>query len=272
MDNALPNSNNPYDLLFTHIPNHVNIYIIGNDETGKQRLADVLTAILRRVCTIISPDIKKQHDLVKSFTTHVINSQSSFLQNCDSCVFFFLYDISSPQSLSSVTSKIATVKGKDNIYLIGNKIDLEYWRKVSVYNGVSEAKSVGAIFLEISSLTGQHVDYLVDVVLKEMYPILREDSITAALVQALTKISESPADSDAWDMDGPTPENGDIALVSPTLLHLQMDDISRAADELQQQSGVFKRSAKTVKRESNVLGALKETKRRKHVRTLICSS
>lgn len=96
-------------------------------------------------------------------------------------IVFFIFDLCNEKSLAYV-EKLRADEFKKKYYslpttsiaLVGNKIDMEYWRKVPVTKGAEAATNMNSFgkcvkYCEISCHTGQHVEYLIDIVLQGVF-------------------------------------------------------------------------------------------------------
>lgn len=92
----------------------------------------------------------------------------------DSDIIFLVYDVTSKDSFLHLSDwlKIFTDKEidiKDKIFaVVGNKTDLIHKRKVSAEEGKKFADEHNFIFAEVSAKTGDGIEKLFDVILKEM--------------------------------------------------------------------------------------------------------
>jgi len=97
-----------------------------------------------------------------------------------------VYDICNEKSFDfSVNDQCKKFASEFQTVLVGNKVDLEYWRQVKVEKAVEAIKTVGAStvrsakasgqevgsldYLEVSAHTGLHVGFLMDMVLKNLF-------------------------------------------------------------------------------------------------------
>lgn len=154
------------------------ILMLGSASTGKTSLSD------RFISGVFDPNIKLTVGVefyVK--TVEVINKQGENkrvkLQIWDlggesrfrfllptyclgSSGAFFLFDLTRPDTLLALDSWISIVKernGKIPILLVGNKVDLEEYRKIPKEHGLQTTKQNDLIeYIEVSALTGENVE------------------------------------------------------------------------------------------------------------------
>lgn len=111
-------------------------------------------------------------------------------------VLLYVYDVCSEESLSNLVTLNNTVLEKNPSLrsstrcLVGNKIDLEYWRRVSVGAGLEAAAAIFASFVEMSAHSGQHVDYVLDVVLKCCFSRLMDCSLVTKLLKVISSAED----------------------------------------------------------------------------------
>lgn len=192
------------------------ILIVGAHNSGKKSLQLALKAVMHEIYTWLGKfnayDFKglkdKLHFSIGSSTEECLRSMKKELPNFNKLdkikvVVFYLYDICDKKSYDYILGltggfQEACEKNGYNAdisnYVIGNKIDLEYWRQVKVSAGLELSKKVssstskaatsafiiaiddgGAKFdtsvydyFEISAFTGQHIDYLSDIIMRTM--------------------------------------------------------------------------------------------------------
>ena len=95
-----------------------------------------------------------------------------YVKNAD--IFLLVYDVTSKDSFTHLSNwlKIFTdneIDIKDKIFaVVGNKTDLNDRREVNAEEGENYAKEHDFIFLEVSAKTGDGIEKLFDVILKEM--------------------------------------------------------------------------------------------------------
>ena len=94
----------------------------------------------------------------------------SYLKGTDGLIF--IYDITSKYSFNFVRNWIIEYKGylleKVPIFLIGNKIDMEYDRQVSSEEGILLAKEYGCIFYECSAKSNINIDSIINGIVKKI--------------------------------------------------------------------------------------------------------
>lgn len=156
----------PIDLFSDWNGDRVEIFVFGKQGCGKSCFSRLLNGLCLRIFSIASPDVD-------------MNSYISIVEatsNCPpsaGCMAFYIYDICDINGITDFKSCNAFHATETTTkYLIGNKIDLEYWRKVDVASGRKAARDHHSKFCEVSCLTGLHVDIVVDTILKTIFPQL----------------------------------------------------------------------------------------------------
>ena len=90
----------------------------------------------------------------------------------DANIILLVYDVTSKDSflhLSDWLRDLTNVKKEEVIFaVVGNKTDLDDRREVNSNEGENYAKENGFIFKEVSARTGEGINELFDVILKEM--------------------------------------------------------------------------------------------------------
>jgi hypothetical protein len=87
-------------------------------------------------------------------------------------VLLFVFDISNEKSFQEAVQlqKTSTsAKGVLASALIGNKLDFEFWRAVSVSQGMKAAADAGIPYVEVSAHTGKHIEVLTDAILGHVF-------------------------------------------------------------------------------------------------------
>lgn len=158
------------------------VYIIGPDKVGKTLLA----AALNKAVAFIFEQVTGLKLFANFITIH--DGERPVIQTLNEVVIFAVYDVCTPKSLTAAVTefKRGGVSASGANVLVGNRIDLEYWRRVSVEDGakaVVDANITGLQYVECSAFTGMHVDVLADIVLRCALPNLR-------LPEAANRISE----------------------------------------------------------------------------------
>jgi hypothetical protein len=161
------------------------VHILGPDSVGKSALALTLEKALIFALKYIS-GLTTLSGFIK------IHDGEPVVSTLEEIVVLSVYDICVPKSLTTAVSefsrnvKMGSGSNITNI-LVGNRIDLEYWRRISVEEGARAAMDSGpsVLYVEVSALTGMHVDRLVDIVLRRMLPNLNLTEIAALLDQIL---------------------------------------------------------------------------------------
>ena len=175
----------------------VNVLVKGDDASGSNDLVSLLQSLLQKVISCC--DQYFEQDMTKSVSWITDWSEISNISIDTKCIVFLVFDICDPSSLEFALCNdhrqfLQTLRFYD-IYIIGNKIELEYWRHVNVLEGARAAKSAHASYIEVSSLTGQHADYLVDVILRAVFPKLNDNSAIGDIIALLTHPPLPPTDS-----------------------------------------------------------------------------
>ena len=144
----------------------VKVHIIGIPKTpvGKTTVTRILQEIIESLQLSAHVTILADENFVAGGTDNVLSV----------CV----YDVCNVKSFEYCVEKCCQSTNALRTVLVGNKIDLEYWRQVSVRRAAStildinrkrRSENCGAhpvTFLEISAYTGLHIGYLVDEILR----------------------------------------------------------------------------------------------------------
>jgi tRNA U34 5-carboxymethylaminomethyl modifying GTPase MnmE/TrmE len=142
----------------------VKVFISGAPGVGKTSLKCVLDEITRNIfCAMYS---QAGNDMFNRYVTITEDQPPAAVptSNVHKWLFVDMYDICSEKSLTDIVQH-RRARGFKSI-LVGNKIDMEFWRTVSLERGRDHA--VGGKFVEVSALSGQHVDFIVDAILQEL--------------------------------------------------------------------------------------------------------
>ena len=91
-------------------------------------------------------------------------------------ILIFLYDVCDDKSFTAIQSMLQDVKNNSNLILVGNKIDMHYWRKVELKKAMEVASLVKANYVEISTLSGQHMDFLIDCIFRKGFDLFRNQA------------------------------------------------------------------------------------------------
>jgi small GTP-binding protein len=81
----------------------------------------------------------------------------------DAAAAIVVYSVTSPESFAEVDSWVETFfqhTGSRTIFLVGNKVDLEDQRQVSMSEGRGKTVRMSAFFVEVSALTGEGIEEL----------------------------------------------------------------------------------------------------------------
>ena len=86
---------------------------------------------------------------------------------------FVVYDITRKETFDSIDKWITDLRAaadkKISIIIIGNKSDLEEYRKVSTDQGEEKSKSFDVAFLETSACSGTNLEKAFELMMKEVY-------------------------------------------------------------------------------------------------------
>ena len=169
----------------------VTVYVTGRGNAGKTTFLSEIRVLLSQIYALISPDCDFNEAI--SFVDGYIPS----LVSGGTHIVFYLYDICDGSALENFRKdKPFRQFSKSGVnakcVLVGNKIDLEYWRKCDVKAGRAAAVFARSKFIEISCLTGQHLDFIADVILAEVFPSLTNTAIAAECVAAISAPKSPP--------------------------------------------------------------------------------
>ena len=157
------------------------VHVIGNPQVGKLTAKRSLDNLIRYCLSVLS-----QLDSLPPQNISVVIGNPPPEGEADVAVgriLLCVFDISDVESFKAAERLLAPFKLRSKLtrVLVGNKIDLEYWRKVEVGSGVSLAQAMCCKYCEISAHTGMHVDLIVDLVLREMFAGMTENRISKIL-------------------------------------------------------------------------------------------
>jgi hypothetical protein len=201
------------DIFSKSSPLTVQLSIVGDDGVGKRDLAKLLKILLKEIGAAVGANMDGSMSITTTNVIPVLHQPGT------NSIVFLVYDICRPESFAHLKNSQRAVISTKDTYFIGNKIDLEYWRKVSVF----EASYAAAVYfqighIEVSVLTGLHIDYLVDIIIRAMYPALYGSTAANDLIKTLKHISQIPVveatvgeydkeqgDSGVEEMDGDIP-------------------------------------------------------------------
>ncbi|NVM04337.1 MAG: GTP-binding protein [Candidatus Helarchaeota archaeon] len=160
------------------------IIIVGDPGVGKTSLLNKFSdgEFASEYIPTLGVDIKKHTyncdtDINCSFTAWDVSGQKTFKQlrrnyypNTES--FILMYDVSNQDSFTEIDSWIEEIKPyakNDGLFLlVGNKIDLNSERNISLEEGGKKANELGFEFFETSAKTGQNVKDVFNYIAKEI--------------------------------------------------------------------------------------------------------
>ena len=95
----------------------------------------------------------------------------SYIRDCAAAVV--VYDVTNHQSFEHVESWVQDVRNERGsaaaIWLVGNKIEAEFSRKVSFQAATMKSLQLGVSFMEVSAETGDHINELVQAVAQGVF-------------------------------------------------------------------------------------------------------
>lgn len=151
------------------------VIMLGEASTGKTSLSD------RYITGVFNPDIHLTVGVDFYIKTVIVNGLNIKLQIWDlggevrfrfllptyclgSSGAIFIYDITRPQTLDHIADWISIVREKNGdipIYLVGNKVDLDSQRRISIQFGQKTQKMHKMFeFIEVSAKSGIKVEEL----------------------------------------------------------------------------------------------------------------
>ena len=166
-------------------------FIVGSTSVGKKTIKLLLEYAFDLIVAAINHlmgydailDAKK---LLNVQTCAADVDEQTNISSTRNVILLGIYDICQVNSAQYIASRCRRLKESNpiisNCCLVGNKIDLEYWRVVTVQDGYNAAKTINASFVEISAFSGQHIDILLDTVLTCCFPKLRDNKVSKDLV------------------------------------------------------------------------------------------
>ena len=183
-------SSSLFELLATLPRTHVTVHVTGMPEvpTGKTTITRLLQKLI---------DSIHLSDYV-TLLDHVfpVDDLPSNVHS-DTVLVMCVYDVCNVKSFEYCVEKYCRPTNAPRTVLVGNKIDLEYWRLVSVRRAASTILDINrkrrsenceahpVTFLEISAYTGLHIGYIVDeilrIVLSPRYNMKWVDRVYAAV-------------------------------------------------------------------------------------------
>ena len=158
----------------------IDIHLIGSDDVGKTATVNML----------------KKHFEILGITDINYSIKSDFngleyVSQTNNSVLILLYDISSLESFKYISDKFSyQLSLKQKPILLGNKLDLEYWRNVEISAGVNQSEIMGSYFLEISSQIGLNFKYLVDLLLKYAFEQLNDEENYKSIANKFSRMIE----------------------------------------------------------------------------------
>jgi hypothetical protein len=161
------------------------VHILGSKGVGKTSLATALKEALSFTFEYITGK-----STLSDFVT--IRDGEPVATTREEVVVLVVYDICSPSSLTAALGEfdrgVKLGSASNTNILVGNRIDLEYWRRVSVEEGAKVAidSNPRLQYMEVSALTGMHVDLLADIVLRRVLLNLNLASTITLLGEILT--------------------------------------------------------------------------------------
>jgi GTPase SAR1 family protein len=150
-----------------------NVYIVGSASVGKSALVTTLNNFFGFM-GVQGLTVSSRSDIDTSEI-----DENSFV--------IFLYDICSQDSFNSICRShmiLSTPTFKS--VLVGNKLDLEYWRKVTIASALNQARSMGTTLVEISTKLGIHLDIICDLILNCAFQELNDDHYFNEVISRLT--------------------------------------------------------------------------------------
>jgi hypothetical protein len=161
----------------------VSVYIHGNNGVGKKTIRDVLQAILKMVFDYLETDIcinpkSRTNGNLMDLVSISIGDIPMVIPKDNPTVYFLIYDICDIGSYDFAikTLRKLTFTSLPEMFkpcLVGNKIDLEYWRRVSLKDADNIATNeLHYNFIEVSAFTGMNVCYMADMIMRQVFPTL----------------------------------------------------------------------------------------------------
>lgn len=171
------------------------VYLFGDSGVGVSTVRNLLREALLQFCRTL-PTEQVNRAVQAIIDKKVKYFENKPLTNSDSNdVVLYIYDVCSQSSLEGAVAKAEAKGSKRRVanssvtnvdtFLIGNKMDMEYWRQVPVFKGEEAAKTLKVKFCEISALTGQHIDLLLDVLLRRVFPVVFQEPTIRYLLSAV---------------------------------------------------------------------------------------
>ena len=132
------------------------IRIIGEKGTGKKVLSQRLAAISKIMG-------------LKDFLVYISSQNPP-----KPMISIYLYDITDVKSFEWAQKLMLQANPTEDYVIVGNKIDCEYWRQVTLGKVCTQLETdvVSSKFIEISAQLGLHVELLHDILLRMAFPDL----------------------------------------------------------------------------------------------------
>lgn len=110
-----------------------------------------------------------------------------------STMVFFIFDICSEDSLQFVLSKSKQLQSISTLesFLIANKSDLEYWRRVSTSYFCQLARKIATPVVEMSTISGENVYLLLDAVFNRVFSDFRPPAFENALSEVARRVDSN---------------------------------------------------------------------------------
>jgi hypothetical protein len=155
------------------------VHLIGKTQVGKLTTKTLLESFLRESLHIIS---RLDASPLQNVSV-MIGAPPLVVQEDIGRLVLCLFDISDADSFKVAEKLLQPLRPRQKItkVLVGNKIDLEYWRRVGVGSGVRLATVMDCKYCEISAHVGMHVDLLVDMVFREMFVGVSDEVLSDVL-------------------------------------------------------------------------------------------
>ena len=152
------------------------VYVFGESGVGVSSICNLLKVALRQFCQELQCNRAVQEIISKNVS--FFENETALPSPAEHAVLLYVYDVCDEKSLEGAIARQKRGSSFPSTYLVGNKMDLEYWRQVPVAKGEAMARAMKAKFCEVSALSGQHIDHLLDVVLCKVFPsVFQEEGI-----------------------------------------------------------------------------------------------
>ena len=142
----------------------INVKFVGKKNVGVRSLSSSIQSTIKSLLSFAESKDLDLNKLIKYSTGDIANSDAN-----GNCLVFCVYDICQTDSFTYAVSKLKKPSLKEKYVLVGNKCDLEYWRRVSLGEGVAASQPTGTSFMEVSTHTGLHIDFLIDHILESVF-------------------------------------------------------------------------------------------------------